>query len=128
MFRISITLIHRTVDFLLGLTNQALPAPTTGRWQLFRVLFLQARTQFGLSAAFFPITFVPLAQFALHGPIVVSCTGSNEVCYADIDAHDGSIWCCVGSHGFIIGKGEPPGSIALIELYTAVELSILEGG
>ena len=43
MFRISVTLIHRTVDFLLGLTNQALPAPTTGGWHLFRALFLQAR-------------------------------------------------------------------------------------
>src|SRR5579885_2106156 len=127
MLRISKALIDGTIDLLLDMAQQSLPAPTARGGQLLDPFFLQAHSQFRFAAAFGAISLVTRAQVFMERAVLLAGTGRHEIGYAHIDPHDRRTRNGVLRDFFIIGEGEPPDTFAPIELHAAIELSWLLG-
>src|SRR5712692_11322494 len=61
------TLVHCPVDLLTHMAGKPLPAPATGGRQLLDSLLFETLAELGLAAALFPVTLLPLAEFAVKG-------------------------------------------------------------
>jgi hypothetical protein len=122
-FMLSKALIHRPVDLLLHLPDEALPTLAARRGQLCDPLLFQTLAEFGLAAALLAVSLLPVTQLAIERPIVPTIRGGHKVGNADIHPDHRSIGCSMNRHALIIGKRQPPHAIlALIELHAGVEL------
>ena len=122
-FMLSKALIHRPVDLLLDMPDEALPTLVARRGQLFDPLLFQTLAELGLAAALLAVSLLPVTQLAIERPVVPTIRGGQEVGNADIHPDHRSIGCGVNRHDLIIGKRQPPHAIlALIELHAGIEL------
>src|SRR5207244_587914 len=85
-------LVHRSIDLLTHIANQALPALTPGRRKPRDALLLQTFAELRLPPSLLAVALLPFAQFAVKRPIVLPGAGGEEVSNADINADNGSIW------------------------------------
>ncbi len=127
VFFLGKTLVHRTVDLVLDVPDEPLARATAGGWQFLCPLLLEACPQFGLPATFGAVPFVTGTQVLVEGAVLLAGRGRHEIGYADINAYDGRIGQGLHGHVLVVGEGEPPYPIALIELHAAVERSLLVG-
>src|SRR5258708_29187182 len=114
-------LIDRAIDRLLHMTAQTLAAGAAGRRNLGASLLFEAGPQFRLPTPFLSIALLPLPQFAMNTPIVLTSRGGEEIGHADVHPNNGRCWIHPKRNVLIEAEGEPPEALAPDEQSGGIE-------
>ena len=71
--------IHRPVDLLFDMPDEALPTLAARRGKLFDPFLFQALAQFRLAAALLPVALLSFPQLAVECPVVLAVAGGEKV-------------------------------------------------